>query len=37
MDNPSADSQPHAVSVEGPGVAAAGEIAQPGATSSGDG
>jgi plastocyanin len=33
MDNPSADSQPHAVSVEGAGVAAAGKIAQPGSTS----
>jgi plastocyanin len=33
MDNPSADSQPHAVSVEGGGVAAAGKIAQPGSTS----
>ena len=34
MDNPSADSQPHAVSVEGPGgVDASGEIAQPGSTS----
>ncbi|MET0600724.1 MAG: plastocyanin/azurin family copper-binding protein [Baekduia sp.] len=33
MDNPSADSQPHAVSVEGAGVAAAGEIAQPGSSS----
>jgi plastocyanin len=34
MDNPSADSQPHAVSVEGPGgVAASGQIAQPGSTS----
>jgi plastocyanin len=34
MDNPSGDSQPHAVSLEGPGgVSAAGEIAQPGSTS----
>lgn len=34
MDNPSGDSQPHAVSVEGPGgVSASGEIAQPGSTS----
>jgi plastocyanin len=34
MDNPSADSQPHAVSVEGPGgVDASGKIAQPGSTS----
>ena len=34
MDNPSADSQPHAVSIEGPGgVSAAGEIAQPGSAS----
>ena len=34
MDNPSADSQPHAVSVEGAGgVSAAGRIAQPGDTS----
>jgi plastocyanin len=34
MDNPSADSQPHAVSVEGPGgVNASGKIAQPGSTS----
>ncbi len=33
MDNPSADSQPHAVSIEGPGVAAAGKIAQPGSDS----
>jgi plastocyanin len=34
MDNPSGDSQPHAVSVEGPGgVAASGQIAQPGSTS----
>lgn len=33
MDNPSADSQPHAVSVEGSGVAAAGKIAQPGSDS----
>jgi plastocyanin len=34
MDNPSADSQPHAVAVEGPGdVAASGAIAQPGGTS----
>jgi plastocyanin len=33
MDNPSADSQPHAVSVEGAGIAAAGKIAQPGSTS----
>jgi uncharacterized cupredoxin-like copper-binding protein len=34
MDNPSGDSQPHAVSVEGPGgVAASGKIAQPGSTS----
>jgi uncharacterized cupredoxin-like copper-binding protein len=34
MDNPSGDSQPHAVSVEGPGgVAASGDIAQPGSTS----
>jgi plastocyanin len=34
MDNPSGDSQPHAISVEGPGdVAASGQIAQPGSTS----
>jgi plastocyanin len=34
MDNPSGDSQPHAVSVEGPGgVASSGQIAQPGSTS----
>jgi plastocyanin len=34
MDNPSGDSQPHAISVEGPGgVDASGEIAQPGGTS----
>ncbi|HEV7496181.1 cupredoxin domain-containing protein [Baekduia sp.] len=34
MDNPSGDSQPHAVSVEGPGgVSASGQIAQPGSTS----
>ncbi len=34
MDNPSGDSQPHAVSVEGPGgVSASGDIAQPGKTS----
>jgi plastocyanin len=34
MDNPSADSQPHAVSVEGPGgVDASGEVVQPGNTS----
>ena len=34
MDNPSGDSQPHAVSLEGPGgVSASGEIAQPGSTS----
>jgi plastocyanin len=34
MDNPSGDSQPHAVSVEGPGgAAAAGQVAQPGSTS----
>jgi plastocyanin len=34
MDNPSGDSQPHAVSIEGPGgVSAAGKIAQPGGTS----
>jgi plastocyanin len=34
MDNPGGDSQPHAVSVEGPGgVDASGEIAQPGSTS----
>jgi plastocyanin len=33
MDNPSADSQPHAVSIEGSGVAAAGKIAQPGSDS----
>jgi plastocyanin len=34
MDNPSGDSQPHAVAVEGPGgVAASGKIAQPGSTS----
>lgn len=34
MDNPSGDSQPHAVSVEGSGgVAASGQIAQPGSTS----
>jgi uncharacterized cupredoxin-like copper-binding protein len=34
MDNPSGNSQPHAVSVEGPGgVAASGQIAQPGSTS----
>jgi plastocyanin len=34
MDNPSADSLPHAIAVEGPGgVQSAGETAQPGATS----
>jgi plastocyanin len=34
MDNPSADSLQHAISVEGPGgVAASGQIAQPGSTS----
>jgi plastocyanin len=34
MDNPGGDSQPHAVSVEGPGgVSASGDIAQPGSTS----
>jgi plastocyanin len=34
MDNPSADSQPHAVSIEGPGgTDASGKIAQPGSTS----
>ena len=34
MDNPSGDSQPHAVSIEGPGgVASSGQIAQPGSTS----
>ena len=33
MDNPSADSLPHAVSVEGAGATAAGKIAQPGSTS----
>jgi plastocyanin len=34
MDNPSGDSLQHAVSVEGPGgVAASGQIAQPGSTS----
>ena len=34
MDNPSDDSLQHAVSVEGPGgVAASGQIAQPGSTS----
>jgi plastocyanin len=34
MDNPSADSQPHAVAVEGPGgVDASGEVVQPGNTS----
>jgi uncharacterized cupredoxin-like copper-binding protein len=34
MDNPSGDSQPHAISVEGPGgVDASGKIAQPGSTS----
>jgi uncharacterized cupredoxin-like copper-binding protein len=34
MDNPGGDSQPHAVSIEGPGgVSAAGKIAQPGGTS----
>jgi plastocyanin len=34
MDNPSADSQPHAVSVEGPGGAdASGDVVEPGSTS----
>jgi len=34
MDNPSGDSQPHAISVEGPGgVDASGQIAQPGSSS----
>jgi uncharacterized cupredoxin-like copper-binding protein len=34
MDNPSGDNQPHAISVQGPGgVAASGQIAQPGSTS----
>jgi plastocyanin len=34
MDNPSGDSQPHAIAVEGPGgVSSAGRIAQPGGTS----
>jgi plastocyanin len=34
MDNPSGDSQPHAISVEGPGgVSGSGQIAQPGGTS----
>jgi plastocyanin len=34
MDNPSGDSQPHAISLEGPGgVAASGQIAQPGSSS----
>jgi plastocyanin len=34
MDNPSGDSQPHAISVQGPGgVDASGQIAQPGSTS----
>jgi plastocyanin len=34
MDNPSADSQPHAVSVEGPGgVDASSQVVQPGSTS----
>ncbi len=34
MDNPSGDSLQHAISVEGPGgVAASGQIAQPGSTS----
>jgi plastocyanin len=34
MDNPSGDSQPHAVAIEGPGgVAQSGAIVQPGGTS----
>jgi plastocyanin len=34
MDNPSGDSQPHAISIEGPGGASgSGQIAQPGSTS----
>jgi plastocyanin len=34
MDNPSGDSQPHAISIEGPGgVSGSGQIAQPGSTS----
>jgi plastocyanin len=33
MDNPSGDSQPHAVSIDGNGVDASGQIAQPGGTS----
>jgi plastocyanin len=34
MTNPSGDSQPHAIALEGPGVSGkSGEIAQPGATS----
>jgi uncharacterized cupredoxin-like copper-binding protein len=34
MDNPGGDSQPHAISVEGPGgVDASGQIAQPGSSS----
>jgi plastocyanin len=34
LDNPGANSLPHAISVEGQGVDQAGTIAQPGATSS---
>jgi plastocyanin len=33
MDNPSGDSQPHAISIDGNGVDASGQIAQPGGTS----
>lgn len=33
MDNPSSDSQPHAVSIEGGSVSQGGRIAQPGGTS----
>ena len=33
MGNPSGDSQPHAIAVEGNGVAKAGEVVQPGGTS----
>jgi plastocyanin len=33
MDNPSGDSQPHAISIDGNGVDASGQIAQPGGSS----
>jgi plastocyanin len=33
MDNPSGDAQPHAISIDGNGVDASGQIAQPGGSS----